>query len=121
MKYLLMVIAVVFTVACNVNAASREDFYFSNGTGTTVTGIYVAPHGTRESWGANCLSAELDPGAATHLAWESETGVRYWDVRVAYSTGVHADFYAGYDLASINGLVLTLSDYGTVSHLAPAR
>jgi hypothetical protein len=28
-------------------------------------------------------------------------------------TGVHADFYGGFDLASINHLVLTLSDYGT--------
>jgi hypothetical protein len=36
-------------------------------------------------------------------------------------TGVHADFYGGFDLASINHLVLTLSDYGTVSHLVAAR
>src|SRR5437016_8091377 len=121
MKHLLMLIAVAFTVACNVNAASREDFYFTNGTSTTITGIYVAPHGTLVSWGTNCLSAELYPGETTHLGWESETGVRYWDVRVAYSTGVHADFYGGFDLASIYRLVLTLSDYGTVSHLVAAR
>jgi hypothetical protein len=118
MKYLLMIIAVAVTVVSNVNAASREDFYFSNGTGTTIVGVYVAPHGTRQAWGANCLSADLVPGDTTHFAWRLETGVRYWDVRVSYSTGVHADFYGGFDLASINGLVLTLSDSGTVSNLA---
>jgi hypothetical protein len=117
MKYLLMIIAVAVTVVSNVNAASREDFYFSNRTGTTVVGLYVAPHGTRETWGANCLSSELVPGETKHFAWELETGVQNWDVRIAYSTGVHADFYGGFDLASINGLVLSLSDYGTVSHL----
>jgi len=121
MKKLLMVIAVVLTAAVNVNAASREDFYLSNGTGTTITGIYVAPHGTTELWGANCLSANLCPGQTTHLAWVSETGIPIWDVRVEYSTGVHADFYGGFDLTSINRLVLTLSEYGTVSHLVAAR
>jgi hypothetical protein len=117
MKYLLMIIAVVVTVASNVNAASSEDFYFSNGTGTTIVGVYVAPHGTRQSWGANCLSAELFPGETTHFAWRSETGVQIWDVRVSYSTGVHADFYDGFNLATIHGLMLTLSDSGTVSNL----
>jgi hypothetical protein len=118
MKYLLMIIAVAVTVASNVNAASREDFYFSNGTGTTVVGVYVAPHGTRQPWGANCLSAELFPGETTHFAWQLETGVQNWDVRVSYSTGVHADFYGGFNLASTHGLMLTLSDSGTVSNLA---
>ena len=121
MKNLLMVMAVVLTAAVNVNAASREDFYFSNGTATTITGIYVAPHGTTELWGANCLPASLYPGQTTHLAWQSETGIPDWDVRVEYSTGVHADFYGGLDLTSVSRLVLTLSEYGTVSHLVAAR
>jgi hypothetical protein len=121
MKNLLMVMAVVLTAAVNVNAASREDFYFSNGTATTITGIYVAPHGTTELWGANCLPASLYPGQTTHLAWQSETGIPDWDVRVEYSTGVHADFYGGFDLTSVSRLVLTLSEYGTVSHLVAAR
>jgi hypothetical protein len=34
---------------------------------------------------------------------------------------MHADFYGGFDLASINHLVLTLSDYGMASHLVAAR
>jgi hypothetical protein len=42
-------------------------------------------------------------------------------VRVEYSTGVHADFYGGFDLTTVNRLVLTLSDYGAVSHLVAAR
>ena len=121
MKHLLMLIAVAFTVAGNLNAASREDFCFSNGTSTTVTGVYVAPHGTNQSWGENCLSSELYPGATTRLEWERETGIRNWDVRVTYSTGVQAEFYGGFNLASIEHLLLTLSDYGTVSHLVVTR
>ena len=121
MKHLLLLIAVAFSIAGSVNAASREDFYFSNRTSTTITGVYVAPHGTTESWGANCLSAELYPGETTHLGWRMETGVRNWDIRVTYSTGVQAEFYGGFDLASISLLALTLSDYGTVSHLVAER
>ena len=112
-----MLIALVFTVAGNVHAGSREDFYFSNGTGTTVTGIFVAPHGTREPWGENCLSSELYPGETTHFSWDLETGIGNWDIRVTYSTGVYADFYNGFDLASVRRLMLTLSNSGTVSHL----
>jgi hypothetical protein len=121
MKHLLLLIAVAFSIAGSVNAASREDFYFSNETSTTITGVYVAPHGTTESWGANCLSAVLYPGETTHLAWNAETGIRNWDIRVTYSTGVQAEFYGGFNLASIQHLVLNLSDYGTVSHLVAER
>jgi hypothetical protein len=33
------------------SASSHEDFNFTNNTGTTITGLYMAPHGTNQSWG----------------------------------------------------------------------
>src|ERR1700736_6975691 len=44
------------------SARSAEDFYFTNNTGTTITGLYLAAHGTNQTWGQNCLSAPLSPG-----------------------------------------------------------
>jgi hypothetical protein len=100
-------------------AASREDFDFTNKTGTTITGIYVAPHGTNQSWGQNCLSSPVAPGETRHISWGSESGIPVWDFRVTYSTGVEAQFEQGVNLSRYDLLVVTLLEDGTVSHLEP--
>jgi hypothetical protein len=99
------------------SARSTEDFYFTNNTGTTMTGLYMAAHGTNQSWGQNCLSSPLLPGETRHISWSTETGIPNWDVRVTYSTGVEAQFDNGVNLSVYGGLVLSLLENGTVSHL----
>jgi hypothetical protein len=100
-------------------AASKEDFNFTNRTGTTITGIYVAPHGTNQVWGQNCLSSPVTPGETRHISWPSESGIPIWDFRVTYSTGVEAQFEDGVNLARYGLLVVSLLEDGTVSHLEP--
>jgi hypothetical protein len=99
------------------SASSHEDFNFTNNTGTTITGLYVAPHGTKQSWGHNCLSSPLQPGETRHISWSTELGIPIWDVRVTYSTGVEAEFYRGVDLYAHDLLVVSLLEDGTVSNL----
>jgi hypothetical protein len=99
------------------SASSHEDFNFTNNTGTTITGLYMAPHGTNQSWGHNCLSSSLKPGETRHISWPTEPGIPIWDVRVTYSTGVEAEFYGGVDLYSHDLLVVSLQENGTVSNL----
>jgi hypothetical protein len=98
-------------------AASKEDFNFTNKTGTTVTGVYVAAHGTNQSWGQNCLSSPLYPGETRHISWPSESGIPIWDIRITYSTGVEAKFEEGVNLSQYGLLVVSLLGDGTVSHL----
>jgi hypothetical protein len=98
-------------------AASKEDFDFTNKTGTTITGIYVAPHGTNQSWGQNCLSSPVAPGETRRISWGSESGIPVWDFRVTYSTGVEAQFEDGVNLSRYGLLVVSLLEDGTVSHL----
>jgi hypothetical protein len=117
MKNLFIIIALALSVVSNLKAASREDFNFSNGTGTTITGVYMAPHGASVSWGDNCLSVPLYPGNTRFISWPTEPGIRNWDVRVTYSTGVQAEFYDGVDLSSYSKLMVRLLEEGTVSHL----
>jgi|SRR5580704_6192905 hypothetical protein len=99
------------------SASSHEDFNFTNNTGTTITGLYMAPHGTNQSWGDNCLSSPLKPGETRHISWPTEPGIPIWDVRVAYSTGVDAEFYRGVDLYAHDLLVVSLLEDGTASSL----
>jgi hypothetical protein len=99
------------------SAKSAEDFYFTNNTGTTITGLYVAAHGTNQTWGQNCLSSPLYPGETTHITWPEETGIPNWDIRFTYSTGVEASCNDGVNLSVYSRIVLRLQDNGTVSHL----
>jgi hypothetical protein len=99
------------------SASSHEDFNFTNKTGTTITGLYMAPNGTNQSWGHNCLSSPLKPGETRHISWPTEPGIPIWDVRVTYSTGVEAEFYRGVDLSAHDLLVVSLLEDGTASNL----
>jgi hypothetical protein len=112
----LVVVSSVLTPATAM-AQSQEDFDFTNNTGTTITGIYVAAHGTNESWGQNCLSSPLYPGQTRHLSWPRESGIPNWDIRITYSTGVEAQFNGGVNLSRYGHLVVSLLDDGSVSHL----
>jgi len=98
-------------------AESREDFDFTNNTGTTITGLYVAAHGTTQSWGRNCLSSPLYPGQTRHISWPEEPGIPNWDIRITYSTGVEVRFNQGVDLSQYTRLAASLRDDGTVTHL----
>lgn len=97
------------------SARSSEDFYFTNKTGTTITGLYVAPHGAIWPWSENCLSSPLAPGETRYISWTKEQGIPNWDILVTYSTGVEARFDGGVNLPG--RLVVTLLESGTVSHL----
>jgi hypothetical protein len=99
------------------SAKSAEDFYFTNNTGTTITGLYVAAHGTNQTWGHNCLSSPLYPGETRQISWSTETGIPNWDIRFTYATGVEAQFNDGVDLTMNGRIVVSLLDNGTVSHL----
>ena len=98
-------------------AESREDFNFTNNTGTTITGMYVAPHGTKQPWSQNCLSSPLEPGETRHISWSAETGIPNWDLYISYATGVEAKFFDGVNLNRFGLLVVSLLENGTVSHL----
>ncbi len=98
-------------------AESREDFDFTNNTGTTITGLYVAAHGTTQTWGRNCLSSPLYPGQTRHISWPEESGIPNWDIRITYSTGVEVRFNQGVDLSQYTRLAASLRDDGTVTHL----
>jgi len=98
-------------------AQSKEDFDFTNNTGTTITGLYVAAHGTNQSWGQNCLSSPLYPGETRHISWPTESGIPIWDIRITYATGVEVGFYNGVNLFREGRLVVSLREGGTVSHL----
>lgn len=98
-------------------AQSNEDFYFTNNTGTAITGLYVAAHGTNQSWGQNCLSSPLYPGETRHISWTRESGIPIWDIRITYATGVKAEFYNGVNLYRFDHLVVSLLEGGTVSNL----
>jgi hypothetical protein len=99
------------------SASSAEDFDFTNNTGTTVTGLYLAAHGTNQSWGQNCLSSPMYPGETRHISWPTETGIPNWDIRLTYSTGVEARLDDGVNLSVFSRVVLHLSNNGTVSNL----
>ena len=98
-------------------AESQEDFDFTNNTGTIITGLYVAAHGTTQNWGRNCLSSPLYPGQTRHISWPEESGIPNWDIRITYSTGVEVRFNQGVDLSQYSRLAVSLREDGTVTHL----
>ncbi|WP_297963179.1 hypothetical protein [uncultured Anaerovibrio sp.] len=101
-------VAVVMAVGFQGTAlAGSQDFSLINGTGRTISYIYLSP--THESnWiyqdelGPNHV---LAPGQDIFIGFDPRDGVQYWDVKVVYDNGAE-DYWYGLDLYRVYSLTI---------------
>ena len=113
LRTLLMAFLMTLAVAGTAFAGS-QDFNLVNGTGKTITYIYLSPS-DENSWifqdelGPNDV---LNPGESIFLDFDPKDNVRYWDIKVVYSNG-NEDVWEDLDLYRI--FTITIRPGGTVS------
>lgn len=100
-------VAVIMAVGFQGTAlAGSQDFTLINGTGKTITYIYLSPSQAsdwiyQDELGSNVLR----PGQDIFLAFDPRDGVQYWDVKVVYDSGAE-DYWMGLDLYRVYALTI---------------
>ena len=104
----LFLVAVVMLVGVQGTAlAGSQDFTLINGTGKTITYIYLSPSHESE-WiyqdelGPNSV---LRPGQDIFLDFDPRDGVQYWDIKVVYENGAE-DYWFGLDLYRVYSITI---------------
>lgn len=99
--------AMVMAVAVSGTAvAGSQDFTLINGTGRTITNIYLSPNHLN-SWvyqdelGSNVLR----PGQDLFIYFDPMDNVQYWDVKVVYENG-DEEYWYGLDLYRVYTLTI---------------
>ena len=101
-----MAVVMMFAVSGTAMAGS-QDFTLINGTGRTISYIYLSP--TSESnWiyqdelGPNKV---LRPGESIFLTFSPRDNVQFWDIKVVYDNGAE-DYWYGLDLYRVYSLTI---------------
>jgi len=99
--------AIIMAFAVSGTAlAGSQDFTLVNGTGRTITYIYLSPTSSsqwiyQDELGKNVLR----PGQEIFLDFDPRDNVQYWDVKVVYENGKE-DYWIGLDLYRIYSLTI---------------
>ncbi|MCR5175777.1 MAG: hypothetical protein K6C05_02890 [Anaerovibrio sp.] len=111
MRYLrsikLLLVAVIMLMAASGTAsAGSQDFTLVNGTGRTISYIYLSPTQCsdwiyQDELGNNVLR----PGQEIFLDFDPRDNVQYWDVKVVYDNGEEG-YWIGLDLYRIYSLTI---------------
>ncbi|WP_297569162.1 hypothetical protein [uncultured Anaerovibrio sp.] len=105
LKVFLFAIVMAFAVSGTAMAGS-QDFTLVNGTGKTITYIYLSPTSTSEWIYQDELGNNvLRPGQDIFLYFDPRDGVQYWDVKVVYENGAE-DYWIGLDLYRVYSLTI---------------
>ena len=105
LKVFLFAIVMAFAVSGTAMAGS-QDFTLVNGTGKTITYIYLSPTSTSEWIYQDELGNNvLRPGQDIFLYFDPRDGVQYWDVKVVYENGAE-DYWIGLDLYRVYTLTI---------------
>ncbi|MBP3231082.1 MAG: hypothetical protein J6M33_02155 [Anaerovibrio sp.] len=105
LKVFLFAIVMAFAVSGTAMAGS-QDFTLVNGTGKTITYIYLSPTSTSEWIYQDELGNNvLRPGQDIFLYFDPRDGVQYWDVKVVYENGAE-DYWIGLDLFRVYSLTI---------------
>jgi hypothetical protein len=91
--------------ATGAQSADRRDFWLLNHTGRTIERVYIAAHGTGESWGYDVLGqSTVGEGAGTRVFFP-EHGFRCeYDFRIVFTGGGYADYTRGRDLCLLQAV-----------------
>ena len=105
LRIFLLALVMAFAVSGSAFAGS-QDFTLINGTGRTITYIYLSPTSTsqwiyQDELGSNVLY----PGQDIYLYFDPMDGVQYWDVKVVYDNG-EEDYWIGLDLYRVYSLTI---------------
>ena len=105
LKVFLFAIVMAFAVSGTAMAGS-QDFTLVNGTGKTITYIYLSPTSTSEWIYQDDLGNNVPrPGQDIFLYFDPRDGVQYWDVKVVYENGAE-DYWIGLDLYRVYSLTI---------------
>lgn len=115
-KFFKTMLLTAFMVAAMAGTAlaGSQDFDLENGTGRTITYIYLSP-ASEKNWiyqdelGPNDV---LRPGESIFIYFDPRDNVRYWDIKVIYDNGGE-DYWYDLDLNKIFNI--TIRPGGTVS------
>ncbi|ORU00685.1 hypothetical protein D081_0667 [Anaerovibrio sp. JC8] len=109
-----LAVMMMFAVSGTAMAGS-QDFTLVNGTGRTITYIYLSPS-NESTWiyqdelGPNSV---LYPGQDIFMRFDPRDGVQYWDVKVVYDNGVE-DYWMGLDLYRVYTLTIRPGGASTI-------
>jgi hypothetical protein len=106
MKKLTMLAAMLLSIGTQVSrSADRRNFWLLNNTGYTITRVYIAAHGTGDSWGEDVLGETTLPNSVgTKIYFSGSFNTCEYDFRIGYSNGAHQDYLRGRDLCSANAV-----------------
>jgi hypothetical protein len=108
-----LVAASTAAMATIASAQSTDDFVFENDTNSSVTHLYVSPHG-QSQWGSDVLGRSiLGPNRYTTVYWPEEPAYDIYDIRVDFN-GAHYNYQEGYDLSTISKIWVTCPRDGVV-------
>ena len=105
LRVFFLAIVMAFAVSGSAMAGS-QDFTLINGTGQTISYIYLSPT-TEADWiyqdelGNNVLR----PGQDIFIGFSPKDGVQFWDIKVVYENGVE-DYWIGLDLYRVYSLTI---------------
>jgi hypothetical protein len=106
MKRLTMFAALLLFVTTQVSrSADRRNFWLLNRTGYKITSVFLAAHGTNDSWGSNVLDgATLPNGVGAFVYFTGPLNACNYDFRIGYSDGAQQDYLLGRDLCTARAI-----------------
>src|ERR1700728_347517 len=96
--------------------AFTRDFDLVNNTDEVIAQVYLARHGTRDSWGDDVMTSDvLEVNQTVHIHFPSNDTFRYWDLMVVFQDGQQAKWLDGFNLSSIDVITLQVLDNGRIN------
>ena len=110
----MLLTALMVAALAGTALAGSQDFDLENGTGRTITYVYLSPaHASdwiyQDELGPNKV---LRPGESIFLTFSPRDNVQFWDIKVVYENGGE-DYWYDLDLTRIFNI--TIRPGGTVS------
>ena len=86
--------------------ANDLGFTLVNGTGQTISEVYVSPHSSN-NWEEDLMGEDrLDDGTNVRIMFTATRDTCRWDLKVVYGTGDVAIWQNGFDLCSVSTITL---------------
>jgi hypothetical protein len=107
MKKVTIFAAMMLFVATQVSrSADRRNFWLLNRTGYQITSVYLAAHGTNDSWGSNVLvdGSTLANGVGAFVYFSGPLNACNYDFRIGYSDGAQQDYLQGRNLCGARAI-----------------
>lgn len=105
MKKLALFAALLIVSTTLSASADRRNFWMLNNTGRKIYSLYIAAHGTDDSWGSDVLKDIVIPHGAGSLIYFLDNSSRcVYDFRIEYDDDSYEDYVQGRNLCQFHAI-----------------